>query len=151
MATLITAKRLNKALKSINTLKLDVTLSLAFYGLVHGNVSALHGEEHRITGDFHRDYKALVPASFDKNSGEWVYNKTKAQKLNAQFGIVFGETTFEEFCDLVCLENDKKPELSDQEKRDKACTSVQNAIVKALTMGIDRATLTVILANAQAK
>ena len=151
MATLITKDILNASLQTLKSLKTDITLSLAFYGLTQGDVSALHGEQQDVVNGLHKDYKALIPATFDKKSKQWVYNRTKAAKLNDKYGIEFQVTSFEDFCNLVCLVADKPVEKTDQEKREAQLKSVTNALVKALTMGIDKDTLAVILKNAEAK
>lgn len=137
----------------MQSLKLDVTLSLAYHGLIHGNVDALAGFTDAVVNELHKDYKALVPASWNKKDKCFSYNKAKAVKLQERFGLVFQVTTFEEFCDAVCHENDKvaKPEKTEQEKREAACLSVSKAMVKALSMGIDKATLTILLNMAEAK
>lgn len=151
MATLIKQKDLAKALKGFKTLKLDLTLSLAFYGLIHGDVSTLHGENKGIVNELHRDYKSLIPASFDKD-GQWKYNRVKADKLIEKFGLEFQVTTFEEFCEAVCMEQDKVVvEDTPEEARAKVIKSVNNALVKALTAGMSKAELTLMVAAAQPK
>jgi len=131
---------------------MDVTLSLAFYGLVSGDVSALHGEAKGITSDLHKDYKALVPACFEKKSGQWVYNKTKALALAEKYSVVFGKTTFEEFCNLVCLVSDKPTvEKTDVEKRECAIKSAEKALQKCLDLGVDKDALAILLKSVHAK
>lgn len=152
MATLIKQKDLAAALKGFKTLKLDLTLSMAFYGLIHGDVSALHGHDDKVVTELHRDYKALIPASFVKKDKEWKYNRAKAEKMIEKFGLVFQTTTFEEFCDAVCQEQDKVVvEDTPEEARAKVIKSVNNALVKALTAGMSKAELTLMVAAAQPK
>ena len=151
MATLIKQKDLAKALKGFKTLKLDLTLSLAYYGLIHGDISTLHGEAKGIVNELHRDYKSLIPASFDKD-GQWKYNRVKADKLIEKFGLEFQVTTFEDFCEAVCMEQDKVVvEDTPEEARAKLIKSVNNALVKALTAGMSKAELTLMVAAAQPK
>ena len=154
MANLIKVSNLSDAIRSLKSLKLDVTLSLAYHGLIHGDVSALSEfRDNAIVNEMHRDYKALIPASWNKKDNCFSYNKAKAVKLQERFGLVFQETTFEEFCDAVCQENDKedKPAKTEQELREAACLSVSKALVKALSLGIDKATLTILVNMAQPK
>ena len=151
MATLIKQADLAAALKGFKTLKLDLTLSMAFYGLIHGDVSALHGEGKGIVNELHRDYKSLIPASFSKD-GQWSYNRAKADKMIEKFGLEFQVTTFEEFCEAVCMEQDKVVvEDTPEEARDKLVKSVNRALVKALTAGMSKAELSILLAAAQPK
>jgi len=152
MATLIKQKDLAAALKGFKTLKLDLTLSLAYYGLIYGDVSTLHGEDDKVVNELHRDYKALIPASFIKKDKEWKYNRVKADKLIAKFGLEFQVTTFEQFVDAVCMEQDKVPvEDTPEEARAKVVKSVNNALVKALSAGISKAELGLMVAAAQPK
>lgn len=151
MANLIKQDELNNSIKTLKSLKLDVTLSLAFYGLTQGDISALAGENKDVVVGLHKDYKALIPATFYKKSNQWLYNRKKAELLNTKHGIEFQVTTFEDFCNLVCKVADKPVEKTDSEKREAQLKSVENALVKALSMGIDKATLDIILKNAQAK
>ena len=151
MATLIIQKDLAAALKGFKTLKLDLTLSLAYYGLIHGDVSALHGEDKGIVNELHRDYKSLIPASLDRNN-EWKYNRIKANKMIEKFGLEFQVTTFEDFYEAVCQEQEKVVvEDTPEEARAKVIKSVNNALVKALTAGISKAELGLMLAAAQPK
>ena len=151
MATLIKQADLSAALKGFKTLKLDLTLSLAYYGLIHGDISTLHGEAKGIVNELHRDYKSLIPASFDKD-GQWKYNRVKADKMIEKFGLEFQVTTFEDFCEAVCMEQDKVDvEDTPEEARAKIVKSVNNALVKALTAGISKAELGLMLAAAQPK
>lgn len=150
MATLIKQKDLAAALKGFKTLKADLTLSLAFYGLVHGDVSTLHGEDKGVVNGLHKDYKALIPASF--KDGQWKYNRVKADKLIEKFGLEFQVTTFEQFCEAVCMEQDKPPvEDTPEEARAKVIKSVNNALVKALTAGMSKAELNSLVAAARPK
>lgn len=152
MATLIKQADLAAALKGFKTLKLDLTLSLAYYGMIHGDVSTLHGEGDKVVNELHRDYKALIPASFIKKDKEWKYNRDKANKLIEKFGLEFQVTTFEEFCEAVCMEVDKVPvEDTPEEAREKLTKSVNRALVKALTAGMTKAELTLMVAAAQPK
>lgn len=151
MATLIQQADLSAALKGFKTLKKDLTLSLAFYGLIHGDVSALHGEDKGIVNELHRDYKSLIPASLDRNN-EWKYNRVKADKMIKKFGLEFQVTTFEDFCKAACMEQAEAPvEDTPEEARAKVIKSVNNALVKALTAGISKAELGLMLAAAQPK
>ena len=135
---LISAKQLNKALKAIKTAQADVTLSLAYYGLINGNVDALHGEAQDVVASLHKDYKALVPASFNKKDKQWSYNKAKAVELAARFGLEFQKTTFEEFCDKVCQVQDKVQKvLTDVEQREQAIKRVESSLNAAIQKGVD--------------
>lgn len=151
MATLIKQADLSAALKGFKTLKLDLTLSLAYYGLIYGDVSTLHGEAKGIVNELHKDYKSLIPATFDKE-GQWKYNRAKAEKLIEKFGFEFQVTTFEDFCEAVCMEKDKvEVEDTPEEARAKVVKSVERALVKALTAGISKAELGLMVAAAQPK
>ena len=135
---LISVKQLNKALKAIKTAQIDVTLSLAYYGLIHGNVSALHGEAKDVTAQLHKEYKALVPASFNKKDSQWAYNKAKAVELCERFGLEFQVTTFEDFCDKVCQVQDKPQVVrTDVELRDMAVKRCERALDNAIQQGVD--------------
>lgn len=135
---LISAKGLNKALKGIKTVQADVTLSLAYYGLIHGNVSALHGEAKDVTSSLHKDYKALVPAAFNTKDKQWSYNKAKATKLCEAHGLEFGKTTWEDFCDKVCQVQDKVQKvLTDIEQREQAIKRVESSLNAAIQKGVD--------------
>ena len=151
MANLIKQQDLAAALKGFKTLKLDLTLSLAYYGLIHGDVSALHGEGKGIVNELHKDYKSLIPATFDKE-GQWKYNRDKCNKMIEKHGLTFQGMEFDEFCDAVCTEQDKvKVEDTPEEARAKVTKSVERALVKALTAGISKAELSIMLAAAQPK
>lgn len=135
---LISAQQLNKALKGIKTVQADVTLSLAYYGLINGNVDALNGEKKEITESLHKDYKSLVPASFSKKDGQWSYNKAKAVELAARYGLEFQKTTFEEFCDKVCQVQDKVEKVrTDAELREMAIKRVESSLDNAIQKGVD--------------
>lgn len=143
---LISVKQLNKALKAIKTAQIDVTLSLAYYGLIHGNVSALHGEGKDVTAQLHKDYKALVPASFSKNDGQWSYNKAKAVELCERHGLEFQVTSFEDFCDKVCQVQDKPVvDKTDAEKREQAIKRVEKSLDNAIQQGVDIDALIILL------
>lgn len=151
MAKLITQDVLHATIKGMESLKLDVTLSLAFYGIVHGDISALSGLDKNIVNRLHKDYKALIPAVFHKNTKEWLYSRVKAEEMQEKHGIVYQTTTFEEFYDLVCKEAEVKVEKTDTEKMDAQKESVKRALVKALSMGITKEVLAALLTDAKAK
>lgn len=148
----LTVKALTKALANLASNQIEVTLNLAYHATVHGNVEPLAGRDKHVTSLLHKDYKALIAASFDGKSGVWVYNKAKAVKLCEQYGLTFGVTAFEEFV-IATGTIQAKPvvDKTDAEKRAAMIKRVDGALAAALAMGIDLQELILMAKNAKAK
>lgn len=148
----LTVKALTKALANLASNQIEVTLNLAYHATVHGNVEPLAGRDKNVTSLLHKDYKALIAASYTDKSGVWVYNKTKAVKLCEQYGLTFGVTTFDEFV-IATGTVQAKPvvDKTDAEKREAMIKRVDGALAAALAMGIDLQELILMAKNAKAK
>lgn len=148
----LTVKALTKALANLASNQIEVTLNLAYHATVHGNVEPLAGRDKHVTSLLHKDYKALIAASYADKSGVWVYNKAKAVKLCEQYGLTFGVSTFDEFV-VATGTVQAKPvvEKTDAEKREAMIKRVDGALAAALAMGIDLQELILMAKNAKAK
>lgn len=148
----LTVKALTKALANLASNQIEVTLNLAYHATVHGNVEPLAGRDKNVTSLLHKDYKALIAASYTDKAGVWVYNKTKAVKLCEQYGLTFGVTTFDEFV-VATGTVQAKPvvDKTDAEKREAMIKRVDGALAAALAMGIDLQELILMAKNAKAK
>jgi len=122
--TLIKTKTLKTRLTSLVSDSIDNTVSLAFYTMINGNVSALSGATKSITTSLHPVYRQFVCASFKDDS--WIYDKTKATKLLESLGLEFNNTTFEEFTGAV--ENSlllKQAIVDDKKAQEEALTPAE--------------------------
>jgi hypothetical protein len=148
----LTVKALTKALANLASNQIEVTLNLAYHATVHGNVEPLAGRDKNVTSLLHKDYKALIAASYTDKNGVWVYNKTKAVKVCEQYGLTFGVTTFDEFV-IATGTVQAKPvvDKTDAEKRAAMIKRVDGALAAALAMGIDIQELILMAKNAKAK
>ena len=133
--TKIDAKDLQGAITDLKNQALNVTLSLAFYTTIDGNCQPLKGLPKDVTGDLDRHTKKFVCAKWDKDLGEWIYSKAKAEKLCKELGLVFSKTTFEEFIDAV-QKAGAVPEvvLSADEQADKDNKSGRRAVKRAVDL-----------------
>jgi hypothetical protein len=148
----LTVKQLSKALSNLANNQVEVTLNLAYHATIHGNVEVLAGFTDAISSVLHKEYKAFVSSTYDKKSKVWVYNKTKAMRLCANLSLVFGVSTFEEFLDAVTTQQPVSVvEKTDIEKRAMMVKRVETALAAALAMGIDEATLSLMVKAAKAK
>ena len=148
----LTVKALTKALANLASNQAEVTLNLAYHSTVHGNVEPLAGRDKHVTSLLHKDYKALIAASYTDKSGGWAYNKAKAVKLCAQYGLTFGVSTFDEFVIATGTVQDKPVvDKTDAEKRAAMIKRVDGALAAALAMGIDIQELILMAKHAKAK
>ncbi len=148
----LTVKALTKALANLASNQIEVTLNLAYHATVHGNVEPLAGRDKNVTSLLHKDYKALIAASYTDKQGVWIYNKVKAVKLCQQYGLTFGVSTFDEFVIATgTVQEAPKVEKTDVEKRDAMIKRVDSALAAALALGIDLDVLVLMAKNAKAK
>ena len=122
--TLIKASTLKTRLTSLVSDSINNTVSLAFYSMINGNVSALSGAEKSIATSLHPVYRQFVCASFKDDS--WSYDKTKATKLLESLGLEFNKATFEEFTAAVEISILAKQAVVDDKKaQDEALTPAE--------------------------
>ncbi len=100
--SLLTTKALKTRLGKLENNSKEVTLSLAFYSMIQGNVQPLEGLSKSIANHLHPVYRQFVCAIFNGKTGTWDYGKAKAKSLSAKIKVSYQETTFEEF--LIAVE-----------------------------------------------
>ena len=106
--TLIKASTLKTRLSTLGAESANNTLSLAYYTMLNGNVAPLANCDQSITTLLDRTYRQFVCASYDKEKGTWLYNKTKAVKLIEALGLTFNVSTFDEFVAAVMTSEQAK-------------------------------------------
>jgi len=79
------------------------TLSMAYYGIVQGDISNLDNATVKIVDTLDKTYKSFIPATFDNVGKKWVFNKTKAASLRTKLNVELSVTTFEEFLAAINL------------------------------------------------
>lgn len=122
--TLITPKTLKKRLTNLVSDSANNTLSLAYYSMINGNVSALVNVDKSITTSLHPTYRQFVCAKF--SSKTWTYDKTKATKLLESLDLEFNNCTFEAFVEAVeASVLVKQAEINDKKAQEEALSPAE--------------------------
>lgn len=132
MLKLISVKELNGEIKALLNRKLEVTLSLAYYSMIHGNSAPLKGFDKDITSQLDSKTKQFICAVF-KND-EWQYNKEKASKLLKKLNLTFQDCEWDAFCEAINKDLETpKEELTQEEQRVKDIKSGKSSVQKAVS------------------
>ena len=149
---LLSIADLTKQLNNLANNQVEVTLNLAYHAMIHGNVEPLAGFNKAVTNVLHKEYKAIIPTTFDAKGNVWAYNKPKAINLCAKFGFTYGTTSFEDFVNVVTtFVNPPAAVKTDLEKKDAAIKRAESALATLLGMGLTTDELLVLAKRAKAK
>lgn len=130
---LIKVNELQAEIKSLLTRKTAVTLSLAYYSMINGNATPLKGFDKTITSNFDSQVRKFVCIKWDKEKNDWVYNKSKAEKLLKELNLTFQDTKFEDFVSSVyAMLQEPAPEISKEEQTAKDLKSCKSRVKKAV-------------------
>jgi hypothetical protein len=99
--TLLSTGTLKSRLTKLSSNSKINTLSLAYYTMIHGNVSPLIHCESTISSVLDPVYRQFVCAKFDAEKGQWVYSKAKGKGLIDKMNLEYTVTTFSEFVDAI--------------------------------------------------
>ena len=132
--------------------QIEDTISLAYYGLIQGDISSLLDCNQQIVSSLSATYRKYIPAKFV--NGKWEFNKVKAKSLRAKLNIEL-QATFEEFLtQMNTLEaaNELVKEMNaeretDQQKQQKLDTKVTKYFQKQLDEGMTMLHLKSLLAS----
>lgn len=143
---------------NLRATKIQDTISLAYYGLCQGDISALNGCSSDIRKELESTYLKYIPAKYDTEQNKWVFVKTKASKMRDKLDIKI-QATFEEFLvQLNTLEtaNELVKEMeaereTEQMKAQKADTKVTKYLQKQIDDGMTIEHLQSLLATMKSK
>lgn len=117
-----------KRLKTIGNDSAETTLSAAYYATVQGNVSTLKNAAKNVNEYLHPVYRQFISAKFNKETGVWEYNRTKASKLLEDLKCDFKVTSFDDF--VLAVDNllaEKAAEVAQKEAEVNAMSEKEKA------------------------
>ena len=145
---LIKANQLKSSINNMLGKKLSITLSLAYYSMIHGNAEPLKSFPKTITSELDTKTKAFICLKFDSKSNTWVYNKSKAEKLISELNLGYKVSTFEEFCTALNTKMEEQIEVAPVDYDKRGRTQIANAVKSLKEVGLDDSQIIAILKDA---
>lgn len=149
----LTTKQIKTQITSLTNASSEDNLQTLFVnivmnGLIHSNVmpeTLIKIRESKLNSKFKAAINKFVPAKFDKKLNTYVFDKVKAEKLQAELGVTYMLTTLDELSNALPNIFEKKEKETKEFNVDDYMTKVAATLAKN---GVENADTIIALAQA---